>query len=130
MPLSKRSILLGISALFLLPPLSATADEAAAPAELAEMALREQQLQAEVDDRLSALVVAVTEREGEALSVRTTEQLRRQALRIARRAGPAPPAKPALADRPTATRVQSAGDTTCTRVGSTLECVALDRSSR
>lgn len=94
------------------------------------MVLREQQLQAEVDEQLSALVVAASERESAAISVRITDQLRQQVVRSARRAGPAPPAKPALGDRPTATRMQPAGDTTCTRVGSTLECVALDRSSR
>jgi len=93
---SNLSIMLGISILLWLPPATVAADEPATPADLAELASREQRLRAQVDDRLRASVVAVTEDDGQALAVRMTELLRQQALRVARQDDSPPPAKRAL----------------------------------
>jgi hypothetical protein len=122
--------MLGISILLLLPPAIAAADELATPAELAELASRELQLRAKVDDRLHAWVVAATEDEGRAPAVRIAELLRQQTLRVARQDDSPPPAKRALTDAHATTRVQRAGDTACTMVGSTLECVLRDPASQ
>jgi len=134
---SKLSLLLGISILLLLvPPVTATADadeasaSAAAAADLAELALREQQLRTRFDDRLRASVVAAIDDECELISVRTTELLRSQTRIDGRPAGPAPPAKRAPWDDRAMTRIEGAGDTTCTRVGHTLQCVLRDVASR
>ncbi|MBW2400193.1 MAG: hypothetical protein JRG80_13095 [Deltaproteobacteria bacterium] len=127
---SNFSIMLGISILLWLPLATADADELATPADLAELASREQQLRAEVDERLRLSVVAVTEDEGQILSARITELLRQQTLRVARQGGSPPPAKRALTDDHAMTRVQRAGDTVCARVGHTLECVLQDLAYR
>jgi hypothetical protein len=112
---SNFSIMLGISILLWLPAVTAVADDLAAPADLAELASREQQLRAKIDDRLLASVVAVTEVEGQTLSLRMTERLWQD--------DSPPPAKRAPAGEPATTRLQSAGDTVCTSAGNTLECV-------
>jgi hypothetical protein len=127
---SNLSIMLGISILLLLPPATVAADEPATPADLAELASREQRLRAPVDDRLRASVVAVTEDDGQALAVRMTELLRQQTLRVARQDDSPPPAKRALTDDHATTRVQRAGNTACTMVGYTLECVLRDPASQ
>jgi hypothetical protein len=124
---SKLSIILGISILLGLPPATA-AGEPATPADLAELASSEQQLQAEFDDRLRASVVAVTEYEDQAIAVRMTELLRQQTRRG--QADAPPPAKRALAAEPAPTRVRRGGDTVCTKVGHTLECVLQDLAYR
>jgi hypothetical protein len=113
----------------LLPAIGA-ADEVASPADLAVLASREQQLRAQVDDRLNAWVAAVTEDERQDLTVRTTALQREQALRVARQDDSAPPAKRARVDGSATTRLQGAGNTACTRVGHTLECVLRDHTSR
>jgi hypothetical protein len=125
---SKLSIMLGISILLWLPPATAAAGEPATPADLAELASSEQQLQAEFDDRLRASVVAVAEHEGQAIAVRMTDLLRQQTRRG--QADAPPPAKRALAAEPAPTRAQRAGNTVCTRVGNTLECVLQDLAYR
>lgn len=125
---SKLSIMLGISILLGLPPATAAAGEPATPADLAALASSEQQLQAEFDDQLRASVFAVTENEGQAIAVRMTELLRQQTRRG--QADAPPPAKRALAAEPAPTRVRRGGDTVCTRVGHTLECVLQDLAYR
>jgi hypothetical protein len=127
---SNLLIMLGISILLSLSPATAAADEPATPADLAELASREQRLRAEVDDRLRAWVVAVTEDDGGALAVRMTELLRQQTLRVARQDDPPPPANRALTDDHATTRVQRAGNTACAMVGHTLECVLRDPASQ
>jgi hypothetical protein len=127
---SKLSIILGISILLLLPPATAAADEAATPADLAELALREQQLRAKLEDRLNASVIAVTEDARQTLAVRMTELLQQQTLDAARRGDAPHPAKPAFTDDHATTRRQRAGDTACVMVGRTLECVLRDIASR
>ena len=125
---SKLSIMLGISILLGLPPATAAAGEPATPADLAALASSEQQVQAEFDDQLHASIVAVTENEGQAIAVRMTELLRQQTRRG--QADAPPPAKRALAAEPAPTRVRRGGDTVCTRVGHTLECVLQDLAYR
>ncbi len=125
---SKLSIMLGISILLGLPPATAAANEPATPADLAALASSEQQLQAEFDDRLHASIVAVTEYEGQAIAIRMTELLRQQTRHG--QADAPPPAKRALAAEPAPTRVRRGGDTVCTKVGHTLECVLQDLAYR
>ena len=125
---SNLSIVLGISILLLVPPATAGADELATPAELAELASREQRLRAKVDDQLRARVDAATEDLSQVIADMTVP-LERQFLRVAAQGSP-PPAKQALAaDRPTS-RVQQAGETACTRVDDTLVCVLREVASR
>jgi hypothetical protein len=107
--------MLGISILLWLPAATSAANEFATPADLAELASREQHLRAKIGDRLLASVVAVTEVEDQALSARMTELLWQD--------DSPPPAKRAPVDEPATTRSQWAGDTVCTSVGHTLECV-------
>jgi len=130
---SNLLILLAISILLGVPPAAAAADELATPAELAELASREQRLRSQFVDRLSASVIAVTEYESQALSARMTERLQRGRLRAARpddSDDSPPPARRVFTDEPATTRVQAGGNTTCTRVGSTLACVLRDIASR
>jgi hypothetical protein len=99
MPPSNLSIVLSFSILLGLPPVTAAAeDEPAEPAAVAELAARELQLRAEIDERLRASVAELTEGEDSRLSTRTTELLLQQSIRVARQGGSSPPAKPALVD--------------------------------
>jgi hypothetical protein len=119
---SNLLILLGIAILLWLPPAAAAADEFATPADLAELQSREQKIRAKIADRLRASVAAAIEEEGQALSLHMTERLWQD--------GSPPPAKRAFTDDRGASPVQRAGNTSCTRVGQTLECVLRDSTTR
>ena len=125
---SNLSIILGISVFLLVPPATTGAEELAAPAELAELASREQRLRAKVDDQLRPRVDAATQDVSDAIAVNMTELLERLFFRGA--AQGSPPAKQALADGQPTTRVQQAGETACTRVDDTLVCVLREVASR
>ena len=127
---SKYMIMLAISIQTSLFVGSAAADETATEVDLAELASRQQQILAVLDDRMRAGVDALIEEEGEALSARTTALLWQQAQLHETREDEAPlPAKREFTDDDATTRVEPARTTACTMVGSTLECTLQERTA-
>ena len=118
--------MLGIVIFLSLPRPSTAADESATAAQLT---LRQQQLHAAFEDRLSAWVDAAIEEEGEALAVRMTALLRQKISGATRPDVARPRAMRALPSDPATTQAQLAGNTACSMVGRTLECVLRDLAS-
>jgi hypothetical protein len=129
---SNLSIALGISFLLWLAPATATADEElATPAELARLASRQQALEAKFDALLSSQVTPMIEDEmSRALTVRTTQLLRRQTRLAASRKDIPPTAMRATTDGAASYPAQRAHRTSCSMVEDTFECVARDSASR
>ena len=107
------------------------ADETATVDDLAELASRQQEIHALLDERLRAGTDALLEEEGQALTVRTTDLLWQQEQILGARQDEAPlPAKRAFADDDATARVEPARTTLCTMVGNTLECILQEPVAR